>query len=47
MSSFKSSGNIQKDEDGPDRSGSDNQSIPVTLNELAMKARKYCNFDFQ
>ena len=40
MSSFKSSGNIQKKEDGPDRSISDNQSSSVTLNELAMKARK-------
>ena len=40
MSSFKSSENIQKKEDGPDRSVSDNQSSSVTLNELAMKARK-------
>ena len=40
LSSFKSSGNIQKKEDGPDRSVSDNQSSLVTLNELAMKARK-------
>ena len=40
MSSFKSSGNIQKKEDGPDRSVSDNQFSSVTLNELAMKARK-------
>ena len=40
MSSFKSSGNIQKNEGGPDRSVSDNQSSSVTLNELAMKARK-------
>ena len=39
-SSFKSSGNIQKKEDGPDISVSDNQSSSVTLNELAMKARK-------
>ena len=31
MSSFKSSGNIQKKEDGPDRSVSDNQSSSVTL----------------
>ena len=30
---------------GPDGSISDNQSSSVTLNELAMKARKsYCNF---
>ena len=41
MGSFnKSSGNIQKKEDGPDRSVSDIQSSLVTLNELAMKARK-------
>ena len=40
MSSFKSSGNIQKKEDGPDISVSDNQFSSVTLNELAMKARK-------
>ena len=42
MSSFKSSENIQKKEVGPDRSVSDNQSSSVTLNELAMKARKQC-----
>ena len=48
MSSFKSSENIQKKEGGPDRSVSDNQSSSVTLNELAMKAKKkYCNFEFQ
>ena len=48
MSSFKSSENIQKKEDGLDRSVSDNQSSSVTLNKLAMKARKtYCNFEFQ
>ena len=40
MSSFKSSENIQKKEGGPDRSVSDNQSSSVTLNELAMAARK-------
>ena len=40
MSSFKSSENIQKKEDGPDRSVLDNRSSSVTLNELAMKARK-------
>ena len=40
MSSFKSSENIPKKEGGPDRSVSDNQSSSVTLNELAMKARK-------
>ena len=40
MRSFKSSENIQKKEGGPDRSVSDNQSSSVTLNELAMKARK-------
>ena len=37
MSSFRSNGNIQKKEIGPDRSVSDNKSSPVTLNELAMK----------
>ena len=47
MSSFKSSENIKKKEGGPDISVSDNQSSSVTLNELAMKARKYCNFEFQ
>ena len=40
MSSFKSSENIQKKEGGSDTSVSDNQSSSVTLNELAMKARK-------
>ena len=40
MNSFKSSENIQKKEGGPDRSVSDNQSSSVTLNELAIKARK-------
>ena len=40
MSSFKSSENIQKNEGGPDRSVSDIKSSSVTLNELAMKARK-------
>ena len=39
---------MQKKECGPDRSVSDNQFSSVTLNELAMKARKsYCNFKFQ
>ena len=48
MSSFKSSENIQKIEGGPDRSVSDNQSSSLTLNKLAMKARKsYCNFKFK
>ena len=48
MSSFKSSENVQKKECGSDRSVSDNQSSSVTMNELAMKARKsYCNFKFQ
>ena len=48
MSSFKRSEKIQKKECGPDRSVLDNQSSSVTLNELAMKARKsYCNFKFQ
>ena len=40
MSSFKSSENIYKKEGGPDISVSDNQSSSVTLNEMAMKARK-------
>ena len=40
MSSFKSSKNIQQKEGGPDRSVLDNQSSSVTLNELAMEARK-------
>ena len=40
MMSFKSSQHIQKKEGGPDRSVSDNQSSSVTLNELAIKARK-------
>ena len=48
MSSFKSSEKIQKKERGQDRSVSDNQSSSVTLNKLAMKARKsYCNFKIQ
>ena len=48
MSSFKSSENIHKKERGPDKSVLDNQSSSVTLDELAMKARKpYCNFKFQ
>ena len=48
MSSFKSSENIQNKECGPDRSVSDNQYSSVTLNKLAMKARKsYCNFKFK
>ena len=44
MSSFKSSENIQKKEGGLDRSVSDNQSSSVTLNELAIKARKILYF---
>ena len=40
MSSFKSSENIKKKEGGSDRSVSDNQSSSVTLNELALNARK-------
>ena len=40
MSSFNSSEKIQTKEVGPDKSVSDNQSSSVTLNELAMKARK-------
>ena len=39
---------IQKKECGPERSVFDNQSSLVTLNKLAMKARKsYCNFKFK
>ena len=40
MSSFKSSENIQKKEEGPDRSVSDNQFNSVTQNQLALNARK-------
>ena len=40
MSSFKNSENIQKKEGGSAKSVSDIQSSSVTLNELAMKARK-------
>ena len=49
MSSFKSPlENIKKKEGGPDRSVSGIQFSSVTLNELAMNARKtYCNFEFQ
>ena len=40
--------NIQKAEGGPDRSISDSQSSSVTLNELAIKARRsFCNFKLQ
>ena len=39
MSSFKSIECIQKKEDGPDRSVSNNQFSSVTLNELAIKAK--------
>ena len=47
-SSFKSSENVQKKDCGPDRSVSDNQSSSVTLNKLAMKARRsYCYFKFK
>ena len=45
--SVNSSENIQNKGGGPDRSVSDNQSSSVTLNKLAMKAKKYCNFEFQ
>ena len=31
----------------PDRFVSDNQFSSVTLDELAMKPEKYCNFEFQ
>ena len=47
MSSFKSSGDIQRKRVGQ-TAVSDNQSSSVTLNQLANKARKiYCNFEFQ
>ena len=47
MSSFKSSGDIQRKWVGQ-TAVSDNQSSSVTLNELANKARKiYSNFEFQ
>ena len=39
-SSFKSSENIQKKEGGPDSTVWNNQFSSVTLNELAMNARK-------
>ena len=38
---------MQEKEGGPDRSDSDNKSFSMTLNELAIKARTYCNFEFQ
>ena len=44
MSSFKSSEHIEKKEDGPDRSVSNNTFSSVTLNELEMT---YCNFEVQ
>ena len=48
MSSVKSSKNIQKEKGGPDRSVSANQSSPVTMNQLAIKARKpYGNSELQ
>ena len=40
MSSFKSRGNIQKKENGPYRSVSNNNFSSVTLNKLAMKDRE-------
>ena len=36
LSSFKSSGNIQKKEDGPDRSVSDNQSSSVEKSSIML-----------
>ena len=49
LSSFKSSENIQKKEGGLDSIVSNNQFSSVTLNEIAMNARKraYYNFEFQ
>ena len=47
MSSFKSSGDIQRKRVGQ-TAVSDKQSSSVTLNQLEKKARKiYCNFEFQ
>ena len=47
-SSFKVNKNIQKKEGEPDRSVLDNQSSSVTLNKLAIKARKpYYNVELQ
>ena len=40
MGSFKNSENIQKKEDGSDRSVSKNQFSSVTLDSLAMEARE-------
>ena len=48
MTSFKSSENIQKKEDGPDRSVSDNQSSSVTLQRTGNESlKRYCNFEIQ
>ena len=44
MSSFKSSGTIQKKDGEPARSVSDYQSSSVTLKKLAMKARKLYSY---
>ena len=44
MSSFMSSGNIQKKTGGPDRSVSNNKLSSVTLNE---SQKTYCNYMFQ
>ena len=49
FSSFKSSKKIQKKGGGPDSTVLNNQFASLTLNELAMNARKrtYYNFEFQ
>ena len=49
LSYFKSSENIHKKEGGSDSTVSNNQFSSVTLNEIAMNARKraYYNFEFQ
>ena len=49
VSSFKSSENIQKKEGVPNSTVSNNQFSLVTINELAMNARKraYYNSEFQ
>ena len=47
MSFFKSNENIQKKEDGPDRSVSDNQSSSVIPNKPTIKAKNKTVISFQ
>ena len=47
LSSFKSSENIQKIEGGPDSTVANNQFSSLTLNELAMNARKWTYYNFE